>query len=322
MRATALLLPLLPTAVLLSQQEPAVQPERTLVDFARPGEAARWRTVLDGVMGGRSTGSFVVEEGAMRFTGVLNTNGGGFSSVRRPGKDLRLGQDGEVGVRLRVRADGRKYTLRLRQPTERRRFAASYRTQFQTEKGDGWQDVYVPYSALRPTWRGRNLDLPPVDPTKVDELGLSIDDKIDGPFRIEIQQFATYGAFDLAALRGDRRPLVVFARDAGDEKLKQQLAAYRDAARGFDERDVTLVVVYEEGASFAGDRPLSARDCEALRDRFRRNRRGAEDGFAALLVGKDGGVKRTSYEPLDTGDLFGQIDQMPMRRREVRERRR
>jgi hypothetical protein len=65
---------------------------------------------------------------------------------------------------------------------------------------------------------------------------------------------------------------------------------------------------------------LSARDCDALRDRFGRNRKGAVDGFAALLVGKDGGVKRTSYEPLDTDDLFDQIDQMPMRRREMRER--
>jgi len=322
MRATTLLLSLCPTAALLSQQEAAVDPERTLVDFAQADEAARWRTVLDGVMGGRSTGSFVVEGGAMRFTGVLNTNGGGFSSVRRPGKDLRLGQPGEAGIRLRVRADGRKYTLRLRQPTERRRFAASYRTQFETEKGDGWQDVYVPYSALRPTWRGRKLDLPPVDPTQVDELGLSIDDKIDGPFRIEIQQFATYGDFDLAALRGDRRPLVVFARDRRDPKLKQQLEACSAAADGLDEREMTLVVVLDDGDSVAGDRPLSARDCAALRDRFRRNRQGAEDGFAALLVGKDGGVKRTSYEPLEPADVFAQIDRMPMRLRELRERRR
>lgn len=318
MRNLSLLL-LTACAVPAQQPEPLAA-ERALADFSQPGEGSRWRTVLDGVMGGRSTGSFEVADGSMVFTGVLNTNGGGFSSVRRPGKDLQLGQDGEVGVRLRVRADGRKYTLRLRQPTERRRFAASYRTQFETQKGGGWQDVYVPYSALRPTWRGRSLDLPPVDPTKVDELGLSIDDKIDGPFRIEIQQFATYGAFDLAALRGDRRPLVVFARDADDEKLQRQLATCRDAANGFEERDMTLVVVYEAGASFAGARPLSARDCDALRDRFGRNRKGAVDGFAALLVGKDGGVKRTSYEPLDTDDLFDQIDQMPMRRREMRER--
>ncbi|MEC8653620.1 MAG: CIA30 family protein, partial [Planctomycetota bacterium] len=192
----------------------------------------------------------------------------------------------------------------------------------ETEAGDGWQDVYVPYSALRPTWRGRNLDLPPVDPSKVDELGVSIDDKIDGPFRIEIQQIRTYGAFDLGALRDARRPLVVFAANAQDPRAVQQLAAAQRDADGFEEREITLVVVYDDGAAFAGSRPLSVKDSAALRDRFARNRKGATDGFTALLIGKDGGVKRTAHEPLAAADLFAQIDQMPMRRREVRERRR
>ncbi|MEC8253588.1 MAG: CIA30 family protein [Planctomycetota bacterium] len=316
----------LPLLLLTACAVPAQQPEplaaeRALADFSKPGEGSRWRTVLDGVMGGRSTGSFDVRDGRMVFTGVLNTNGGGFSSVRRRG-GLDLGVDGEVGVHLRVRGDGRKYTLRLRQPTAQRRYAASYRTQFETEAGDGWQDVYVPYSALRPTWRGRNLDLPPVDPSKVDELGVSIDDKIDGPFRIEIQQIRTYGAFDLGALRDARRPLVVFAANAQDPRAVQQLAAAQRDADGFEEREITLVVVYDDGAAFAGSRPLSVKDSAALRDRFARNRKGATDGFTALLIGKDGGVKRTAHEPLAAADLFAQIDQMPMRRREVRERRR
>jgi len=318
---TLILLSLAACAVPAQQPEPS-KADRKLADFSQPREGGRWRTVLDGVMGGRSSGSFVVEDGRMVFTGVLNTNGGGFSSVRRRGQGLRLGAAGEVGIHLRVRGDGRKYTLRLRQPTERRRFAASYRTQFQTEDGDRWQDVYIPYDALRPTWRGRKLDLPPVDPAKVDELGVSIDDKVDGPFRIEIQEIGTYGAFELATWRGARRPLVVFAQNERDAKLQRQLAASRASRAGFIERDMELVVVYEDGGSLAGERPLSKRDCEALRDRFRRERKGSTNGFTALLVGKDGGVKCTSYEPLASEELFAQIDDMPMRRRELRERRR
>lgn len=170
-----------------SPKPSAAFPGRTLVDFADAGEPARWTTVLDGVMGGRSTGSFVVEGDRMVFTGVLNTNGGGFSSVRRPSEGLGLGQAGESGIHLRVRGDGRTYTLRLRQPTEDRRFAASYRATFPTQADDSWQDVFVPYADLVPTWRGRTLDLPAVDPAKVDEIGLSIDDKIDGPFRIDVR---------------------------------------------------------------------------------------------------------------------------------------
>jgi monofunctional biosynthetic peptidoglycan transglycosylase len=291
------------------------------VDFAAEDAGARWRTVLDGVMGGRSTGSFVVEDGRMLFTGVLNTNGGGFSSVRRPGKDLQLGQPGEAGIHLRVRGDGRKYTVRLRQPTERRRFAASYRAQFVTRADGEWQDVYIPYSELRPTWRGRKLDLGPVDPTKVDELGVSIDDKIDGPFRLELQLVRTFEAFDFAACLGARRPLILFAEDNDDRRLSRQLQAARGAAAGLEERDVTVVVVLDDGASSADGRPLDAQTCADLRTRFARNRERSDTGFAALLVGKDGSVKRTSYGPIAMDDLFAAIDQMPMRVREQRERR-
>jgi len=173
---------------------------RLLVDFAAAEEGGRWNTVLDGVMGGRSTGSFAMGGDRMVFTGVLNTNGGGFSSVRRSAQDLGLGRDDEAGIHLRVRGDGRAYTLRLRQPAPSLRVAASYRASFATEDlrasadPDAWQDVFVRYADLTPTWRGRTLDLPAIDPAAVDEIGVSIDDKIDGPFHIELRAIGTFAA--------------------------------------------------------------------------------------------------------------------------------
>ena len=252
----------LPLLLLTACAVPAQQPEplaaeRALADFSEPGEGSRWRTVLDGVMGGRSTGSFEVRDGRMVFTGVLNTNGGGFSSVR-----------GAADWTSASTANRRAPARPRRRPQLHAAAAAAdgaaalrglYRTQFETRAGDSWQDVYVPYSALRPTWRGRDLDLPPVDPSKVDELGVSIDDKIDGPFRIEIQQIRTYGAFDRDALRDERRPLVVFMANAQDPRAVQQLATAQRDADGFAEREITLVVVYEDGAAFAGARQLSVR---------------------------------------------------------------
>lgn len=322
-------LPLLAlTAICIAGTLPAQTPDaeqpsrpmdtaRILTDFDGETDAARWRTVLDGVMGGRSSGEFAVAEGRMLFTGVLNTNGGGFSSVRRSGRDLKLGQDGEQGIRLRVRGDGRTYTLRLRQPTGQRRFRASYRARFATEKGSGWQNVFVPYASLVPTWRGRTLDLPPVKPSQVDELGVSIDDKIDGPFRIEIDEIATYGRFDFDDFRADRRPLVLFAKDAEDAALQKQLTAIADARSGCDERDMAVVVVLAHGTSRAGDRQLTKAEAAELRDRF--GRKGGS--FSLLLVGKDGGVKRRAEQPLAMRDIFAQVDRMPMRIREAQRRR-
>lgn len=40
--------------------------------------------------------------------------------------------------------------------------------------------------------------------------------------------------------------------------------------------------------------------------------------FAAVLIGKDGGVKQKSAHPIAPADLFGTVDKMPMRRDEAR----
>jgi hypothetical protein len=46
-----------------------------------------------------------------------------------------------------------------------------------------------------------------------------------------------------------------------------------------------------------------------------------EDGaFAAVLVGRDGGEKLRSAEPVPAEKLFDLIDAMPMRQREMRAR--
>ena len=44
------------------------------------------------------------------------------------------------------------------------------------------------------------------------------------------------------------------------------------------------------------------------------------DAFAVRLVGKDGGVKRSSDAIVDPAALYALIDSMPMRQREMRAR--
>jgi len=53
-----------------------------LKDLASLSSASSWYVVNDNVMGGRSQGAFEMEQGALRFAGRTNTNGGGFSSIR------------------------------------------------------------------------------------------------------------------------------------------------------------------------------------------------------------------------------------------------
>lgn len=237
-------------------------PERLLLDGNRPGEKG-WYTVLDGVMGGRSTGSHRMTEEGLLFTGVLNTNGGGFASIRRDATGLKLGQPGERGLKLRVRGDGRRYTLRLRQPTGRRGFAASYRATFATARNNEWVEAFVPYSEMVPTWRGRSLDLPGVDPKEVDEIGISIDDGIDGPFKIEVSEIGTFGSFDPGQHLADRSTLIVLCPDPTNPFLAQQMSLLRKNPDSLAALDATLVVAHSRGG-MAGSRPLDAQDAGKL----------------------------------------------------------
>ena len=55
---------------------------------------------------------------------------------------------------------------------------------------------------------------------------------------------------------------------------------------------------------------------DILRDRFSV----PDSQFRVVLIGLDGGAKLTSDEVVPTQRLFGLIDGMPMRQREIRQR--
>lgn len=61
---------------------------------------------------------------------------------------------------------------------------------------------------------------------------------------------------------------------------------------------------------------LTGESAEAARSEY-----GVAGGFESLLVGRDGGVKLRSSWPIVSSELFARIDEMPMRRRELREMR-
>ena len=109
----------------------------------------------------------------------------------------------------------------------------------------------------------------------------------------------------LAAYRWTSRVLVVAAPSASDASYRAQRAALDSERSSRAERD--LVTVEAVGRSAGAD---------ALRRRF-----GVPEGvFRAVLIGKDGGVKLSSDEPIPLRKLFSTIDAMPMRQNEMRRR--
>jgi len=145
-----------------------------------------WRTINDTVMGGRSRGGYRIEEDTLKFRGRTNTNGGGFSSIRTTPMDLNL--DDAVGLRMRVRGDGRMYTFRVVTYPNR----VTYWAEFPTRAHGKWVEVRIPFSAFWPNWRGSRLRGPALVPTQISSLGIMIYDKKDGPFNLEVDWIKGY----------------------------------------------------------------------------------------------------------------------------------
>lgn len=147
-----------------------------------------WRSINDGVMGGRSSGRMMQADEHLRFAGTLSLeNNGGFSSVRRMvERDLA----DATGVRLQVRGDGRDYQFRIRHTG---RFdGIAWRSVFSTS--DEWQEIEIPFDRFTPVFRGRVVsDAGPVTAAKIEQIGFLLADKNPGRFEMEIRRIEFLG---------------------------------------------------------------------------------------------------------------------------------
>ncbi|MEO0784332.1 MAG: CIA30 family protein [Pseudomonadota bacterium] len=158
----------------------------TLVaDLAAEDEPSAWQTVNDGVMGGRSSGGPSFEGGAMEFAGVINTNGGGFSSVRRAMEPGTLA--GAEGVMVRMKGDGRAYRLTIRTAERFRGRTVAYTADLDGGAGGDWVETYVPFDAFSASVFGRDVPAAPLDPATAWSVGFILGDGKDGPFSMQAE---------------------------------------------------------------------------------------------------------------------------------------
>lgn len=120
----------------------------------------KWHRLDDGVMGGQSeTLHACLDDGSLHFTGQINTNGGGFCSIRSP-LSAGLSQDA-TAIKLRFRGDGKTYKLLLSDGT-RSSFGPSKRSpSWQCDiptknMDDGEEEITIPFSSLKPSWGPRS----------------------------------------------------------------------------------------------------------------------------------------------------------------------
>ena len=146
---------------------------------------AGWRTVLDGVMGGRSTGRVTQpEDGILRFSGELSLeNNGGFSQTQTAVPEGSFKDS--AGIEARVRGDGRTYQFDVR-CSDVRMMAGSFQVKFDTVPGE-WVTLRLPFDQFRLHSFGRLVpSAPKLTPARVESIGVTLADKNAGGFQLDI----------------------------------------------------------------------------------------------------------------------------------------
>jgi NADH dehydrogenase [ubiquinone] 1 alpha subcomplex assembly factor 1 len=161
---------------------------KVLFDFSDPDAANDWRAIDDRVMGGASRSRLHHDPaGHAVFEGEVSlARNGGFASVRsRPG--ARGLPDAEACL-IDVRGDHKRFKLSLL--TDDGFDSLNYQASF-AATGTGWQTLHLPLAGFRASFRGREVPgAPPLDPTRIRQVGLLIAARQAGAFALCIRRIS------------------------------------------------------------------------------------------------------------------------------------
>lgn len=116
--------------------------------------------------------------------------------------------------------------------------------------------------------------------------------------------FVAAASTSVAGMKWEKRVLLVSAPDATNPSLAEQRRSLAQWRAGAEARDLVVVEVLGDRVSGASDKAATLRQRYGL----------SPNGFTAVLIGKDGGVKLRKTRPLTAAVLEDTIDAMPMRR--------
>jgi NADH dehydrogenase [ubiquinone] 1 alpha subcomplex assembly factor 1 len=156
---------------------------RLVIDFRDPAQAQGWTSVDDQVMGGVSASQVRATTAGLVFSGEVSlANNGGFASIRALPRDYALA--GATALILRVQGDGQTYKFGIR--TDDAFDGVQYQARVPTQAGE-WLEVSLPLTAFQPSFRGRQVQAPPLDLARIRVFGFLIADRQAGPFRLMVE---------------------------------------------------------------------------------------------------------------------------------------
>jgi len=125
-------------------------------------------------------------------------------------------------------------------------------------------------------------------------------------------------AQNLSTHQWENRIILILVNDTTPPELQAQLTEFRTHSAGMTERK--LVVYQIQPNQF--QRGLNAENKWISSNKLYKKYKSDDTPFEVILIGLDGGIKLTQHELLTCKKLFAIIDGMPMRRREMRDKRR
>jgi hypothetical protein len=157
-----------------------------LYQFDKNSPTTDWRIVDDGVMGGKSSGDFYINEaGNGVFEGFVSLeNNGGFSSVRYR-ETFQI--QSEKTIRIHLKGDGSKYQFRVKADSFDRH---SYIAEFNTS-GE-WEIIEIELSSMYPAFRGRKLSIPNFNQSRIEEMAFLIGNKKEQKFHLEVKSIELF----------------------------------------------------------------------------------------------------------------------------------
>ena len=161
---------------------PATNELSNMNNFVEQHSAYLWHITNDGVMGGKSQGRFLVEQGKATFTGNISLdNNGGFSSACRT---IETQAKGLETVTIDMQGDGLTYQLRLAVNLDGYRL--SYKHEFKTVAGQR-DTLTFTLADFQASFRGRHIDnAPTLKSENIREVGFLVTNKVAGEFSLSI----------------------------------------------------------------------------------------------------------------------------------------
>ncbi len=156
---------------------------KTIFDFTKTSDIKSWNIIDDGVMGGKSAGSFTLdEEGHGLFQGHISLkNNGGFSSVRYGFEPMTVSP--YTTAVLTIKGDGKTYQFRVKTKSSD---YYSYIAEFETS--GKWETIEIPLKGMNASFRGSPVSKPNFPAEVMEEITFLAGNKKNEDFKLLIDK--------------------------------------------------------------------------------------------------------------------------------------